>query len=241
MRKCIVVMMGFALLAGAQEKKEVEQGAGARVSKIVDVRHRDVREFQNVLEALGVRFEYSRELKVISLSGPRELVEAAAAAIQKLDKPAAPPKNIEITVYLLGASEQPIPGVAVPPELQAVTKQLKSVFSYQEFRLLDTAFLRIREGEIGTASGVVRPAEVPNIRNDWTYSINMEGVTVSGEGTSVVRIGKLRFMCPLPPFPTAARFETGIDFGEGQKVVVGKANLDSKTAMILVLAAKIID
>src|SRR5574342_757077 len=133
--------------AMAQEKEQV--------TKIIEVRNLDVRELPPLLLPFGAAIQFSLPLRRLVVSGRPETVAAVEEAVRRMDVPAPAPKNIEITAYILMASAQP--GGSVPPELEGVTKQLKNLFSYQGFRLLDTMVLRVRDGESGEASGVGAP------------------------------------------------------------------------------------
>ena len=55
-------------------------------------------------------------------------------------------RNVEVITYILMASKKGSAGEALPSELDGVAKQLKSVFGYTDFRLLDASVVRAREG-----------------------------------------------------------------------------------------------
>ncbi len=245
----VALILGTALCA--QEKKEPEATSGPLkgwVSKVVEIKHRDVSQFVGLLGALGVRGVPSPELKVIALSGPSDMVEAAAKAIQRLDVPSAAAKNIELTVYLLSGSPDAAQAGKIPPELEGVTKQLRGLFSYQSFHLLETMILRVRDGEDGEANGVgPAPDSGVGLTAKSSYRVMFRSVSLTaGDKGNVVRIGRLMFSSRVPVGnPLAlqnAGFTTGVDVGEGQKVVVGKANIDgSNSAMFLVVTARVVD
>ncbi len=237
------VILALTLVPAMAQEKE-------QVTKIIEVRNLDVRELPPLLLPFGAAIQFSLPLRRLVVSGRPETVAAVEEAVRRMDVPAPAPKNVEITAYILMASPQP--GGNVPPELEGVTKQLKNLFSYQGFRLLDTMVLRVRDGESGEASAVgTPPADFPtNLYAKTVYQARFTGVGVSGDDKiRLLRIRELKFGARIP-YSTGGSgyqfnevgFNTGIDVREGQKVVVGKANVDgSNNAMTLVVTARVVE
>ncbi len=181
----------------------------------------------------------SASLKAIAVSGPPAIVDAVGEAIKRFD---VPTKNTELTAYLLAASQQAAQADNVPKELDPVLKQLKSLFSYQGYRLLDTMIARAREGqelEMSSAGPAVR-VDRPNFYQLRAKSIN---ITAEGKG-SLIRLDGLRFSARTysGDTPLDTYINTDLDLREGQKVVVGKAGMGSSgDALILVITAKVVD
>ena len=172
--------------------------------------------------------------------------------IQRLDVPPPPVQNIDVTIYLMSALGQPAAG-AVPSELEGVVKQLKSTFSYKGYQLIDTQVIRVRAGQGGDASGVVENSS-PVAGAKTVSQVKFRSASVStDEKGRAIRIDNLRvgLRVPIPSSPNSKPdsfqyIETGIntdvDIREGQKVVVGKANMDgSDRASIVVLTAKVVE
>ena len=172
--------------------------------------------------------------------------------IQRFDVPPPAVKNIEVTIYLMSALGQPAAS-SVPPELEGVVRQLKSMFSYKGYQLMDTQVIRVRPGQVGEASGVVDSG--PSSGEAKTISqIKFKAALVSlDEKGRAIRIDGLKVGLKMPitsTGPTGVKsyqyldtgISTDIDIHEGQKVVVGKANMDgSDRASIVVLSAKVVD
>ncbi len=221
--------------------------------KVFKVKYADVEQLVNVLKIFGGRILSNRQLKVISVFGPPETVAAVAAAIKQLDVPPTVATNIEVTAYLLMASEQELPSQAIPIELRPVIDQLKKIFTYRGFGLLDTLVVRGRDGKRGNASGVISS---PMVGFNTYYSLSLRPRIVSTEKGRAIRIDDLQLNVRLPVVSgslqekekTAIEYQnaslfTSIDIREGQKVVVGKPTLISasdgtKGALIIVVTAR---
>jgi hypothetical protein len=263
-----VILLQFTALQGVygtQEKPaDTTKGESAKpeaagkqelVQKIVDVKYANAVEVWNILsqfvdQSEGSIMRGSITLRAIALLGTAENVAKMEEAIKRLDVPPPPTPNIELTAYLLMASEQETTK-KLSPDLEGVTKQLKSVFMYSGFRLLDTLMVRCRDGNGGEASGVA--PSTSEISNKTFYSFRFgTAKIVASPGVRMIRLDGLKLGVKVPvttgggPSPTFSYVDTGtntdIDVREGQKVVVGKSTIDgSENALFLVLSAKVVD
>jgi hypothetical protein len=138
---------------------------GQMVSAVFKIENADVRQVADVLQAfrriLGGTVQASPDLKVIAVSGPKELVAACEEAIKKLDVPPPPSRMVDLTFYLLTASRQASGGTGeVPSELDKVCEQLKTIAGFKSFKLVDTMALRVQEGRRAEQRGLL-PARTP--------------------------------------------------------------------------------
>jgi hypothetical protein len=79
------------------------------------------------------------------------------------------------------------------------------------------------------------------VRTIYHVAFNRVGVMSDEEG-HVIRIDGLNLGASIPGTVRETGFRTDIDVHEGQKVVVGKANIDtSNNAMILVVTARVVE
>jgi hypothetical protein len=248
----VVWLFGTAPISRAQEAPKAEEKAQTAPEdtrnwpvKMFQVKHANVHQLANVFKAFGAIINADDELKVISVRAPKEVVAAIEEAIQRLDVPQPPAKNIQLDAYLLIASVQGSSG-NVPADLQPVVKQLKNIFNYQDFRLLGTLSMRVRDAENGTVSGLL-PSVSANVTEPTSYRFHMNKAAITSEGKErSVRINGLELrmgyaLKGLPPHGEA-QISTSVDVREGQRVVVGKANMDSAdNALILVLTAQVVE
>lgn len=227
--------------------------------KVFKVKYADVEQLVDVLKIFGGRLVPNRQLKVIAAFAPPETIAAIAAAIKQLDVPPTVATNVETTAYLLVASERELPLQAIPTELRPVIDQLKKIFAYRGFSLLDTLVVRSRDGARGNASGVI-PSPLAGFNT--YYSLSLHPRITSDEKGRVIRIDNLQLDVRLPTVSDSTQREekgaqssavkyqnagifTSIDVREGQKVVVGKPTLIStsdgtKGALIIVITARVV-
>jgi hypothetical protein len=146
---------------------------------------------------------------------------------------------------MLLATQEPAAGGGVPAELQSTVAQLKNVFAYQGFQMLETAVLRGRPGESVMANGVLSAGKEDSAQ----YSLSFRPYVQSDDKARSIRIDRLEFSVnrhsvkPQGFQPsTSIAIRSDIDVKEGQKVIVGKTGLEgNQRALILVVTGKIVE
>jgi hypothetical protein len=254
MSKAILVTLAMALLAAGQEKQDAKvTHPGPRVQKVFQVKHADVDSLWNAFHQIA-NMRVDKNLKLLVVDGSPEAVKAIEDALKTLDVPVPAPtiKNVELTFHIILA--KPDKNGALPQALDAVQKNLESLFGFRGFYLLETAYMRGRDGnEVRTNGAIPTPTEPdsPHIN----YSILVHPSVSAGEKGNVIRLNRLQLHLKLPvvtgadPLTKKKQFQmhdagmnTQIDVREGQRVVVGKANMNaSDGALVLVVTAKVVE
>jgi hypothetical protein len=199
-----------------------------------------------LLGANGIN--HDSQMRTLAVEARKSRMDEYEQIIKQLDVPPPAIPNVEVTIYLMSALGQPASS-SLPPELEGVVKQLKSTFSYKGYELIDTQVIRTRAGRGGEASGTIDRGTTLKAVNQVKFS---EATISNDEKGRAIHLRNLRVGLRVPvqsnfgPTPTVNYLETGIntdiDVHEGQKVVVGKANMDgSDRASIVVLMAKVVD
>ena len=205
-----------------------EPAKPARVQKIVQLKHAD-----------------PKRMDVLTLSFPPEVMPAVEEAIKRFDVLPAGPSSIELTAYFLVASNMAYStDVPVPPELDAVVKQIRSVFAFKNFSLLDTLLLRAADGSVAQVSGQVDDRSSPPRLT--RFSVANWSVR-TGEKGDVISIGGLRagLRIPVSNGKDVTYIDTGLDLSRveapvGQNVVIGKSSLAGPgKALVIVLRARV--
>ena len=239
MKRAIISFLLLTVVLAAQET----------VRKFVPLKYVRAVQAAQVLGVFGQEMRISEAPNGIALSGPPEVVKAMEEMLAKIDVPPAVPKNVELTAYLLIGSVQGQSG-SLPDVLQPVIKQLQSLFTYKSFRLVDTMIARMRAG--GRRASVFGAVDVPGetLKGNAHLAADVAEVVPDPQGHQV-RITNLALTVSMPNGLlkdgqinwVRTGIETSVDVREGQKVVVGKANMAGAPdqALILVLTAKVLD
>jgi hypothetical protein len=222
------------------------------VQRIFAIKYADVEAIARTLSIFPVPVHPNRELRVVGVSAPAALMPTIEDTIKRLDVPRPAPQNVELTVYLLLASDNGTG--SVPPELEGVAKQLKTTFTFKGLHTIDTLVVRSRDKQSGDVKGLAKFD--PDIPNPSTYSFSYRAASIlSDEKGRLIRLDGLRFgarvvvkrqseaSSSFVAFDSIdAGFNTDIDVREGQKVVVGKTAVGgTNTALILVITAKVLE
>jgi hypothetical protein len=204
------------------------------------VKPQNVERIQRALKTVvgegNVRISGTSNEPQIDVRTSQALMLGVAELIKALDSALPSYRNIELTFYILEATREPAAdAAALPPELQPAITQLKSVFAYRGFRLLDTAFIRSRSGEPADASG---QAQVEGGTSG--YNLHVQALVSSEAHPGTIRIDNLHFQQWMKG--TNVGFSANVDLQEGQRAVIGKTSMEgSRSAFILVASGKIVD
>ena len=241
-RILIGVLLAAGLsLAGQDAKKTDTAPKKPQVQRLFILKYADPVQLMNLLQVFDASVHQNAEMHALAVEATPEAMHAIEDAIQKLDVPAAMPKNVEMTVFLLVASDAAAAGGAggpIPKDLDSVATQLKAAFPFKNYGLLDVLTFRTRTGQpVNTTSsgGSLQlegsPATVPVIT-----TVRISSVSVESDG-STVRIDKLvsRYQWGHQNL----ELSTDLDIKEGQKVVVGRLGISHDQALFLVMMAKV--
>lgn len=241
MKKLVMVVALLSSMAFAQDAALVPQ------QRVIELKNTsDYGRLEAFVQAFGVGIKPSPNERYVVLRGTKEQLDAAEAAIRKID---IPKKDVEL-VFQIVAGTAAAGQDKIPQDLEPVIRQLKKNFVYQNFRLVDSIEVRTREGKLAEASSAVQTPEV-NSQMSF-YRVSFGPALSSDEKGTVIRLDNLHFSAKIPvpvsgPGGTSFNYiDTGInqnvDVREGQKVVVGRANLNGKDgAFFLVVTAKVVD
>src|SRR6185503_5251053 len=159
-RKLITMALAFAALGFGQfgETKTPVEAKTKRVQKIFQLKHANPCGLVRVLMPIA-SVQCEQQLRVITADGTPEAIAAIEDALKRLDVPPAPTKNVELTFHMILAKAAK--DGSLPAELQAVQRNLESLFGFKGFQLIETAVMRTRDGTqadtIGAASFSTEP------------------------------------------------------------------------------------
>src|SRR5580658_889003 len=147
------IWIGLLLAAGlslaAQDGKKTDTAPKKpQIQRLFILKYADPNQLMDLLRVFDAQVRQNADMHALAIEATPEAMRAIEDAIQKLDVPSALPKNIELTIYLLVATDAATPtGSAVPKDLDAVATQLKNTFPFKNYGLLDVMTFRTRTGQ----------------------------------------------------------------------------------------------
>ncbi|MDQ2839445.1 MAG: hypothetical protein M3Y72_00055 [Acidobacteriota bacterium] len=265
MRISLIVLPLIACPALLFPQTPGEDMSPKSIVKIVRV-HGDARNIANLAgSGSGTHFEVSEALRAIVVRGRPTDVANVEKTIQELDalSPSAASsagKNVELTTYVIGGSMQPIAGTqeATGESLSPVIKQLRAIFPYTHYQVLSTMIMRSSQNGKASSQGMMRLQPLPDVSQPSSYVISYDSAKVSDDASASIHLSNFRFSAKVPYVSGSLRgnnstytttqfqmmdvgIDTDVDLREGQKVIVGKANVaESDTCFFLLLVAKLV-
>ena len=215
----------------------------ANIIKVVHVRYARAEAVKDLIG--GSLYVYANNgLKALVLKGNAASVAAAEEAVKELDVPAVSElaRNVEITVYVVGAGAKGPVENAAPRELEPVFRQLKAVFPYSAYELLDSTIIRCREGRQAGSGGLLKnfPTAQTGFLNRYNIAFNL-GERPESDSDRTVHFDRFNFSTGVPNSDIRVSVDTNLDVQEGQKVVVGNTNIDGgNSALFVVVSAKFV-
>jgi hypothetical protein len=233
----------FLCLFPALARPQAPAAEGGAITKVVRVHTPAARSLAGVASGGSpVEVRADDQLKAIVLRGKPADVAALETTIRELDSNSADrgSKNVELTVYLLDGSNATAGTEDKVPAIVPVVKQLRAVFPYRNYELLSTMLLRSGEGTPASTSGLLKG--FGNTSTPSHYTVSYKAARVSaGEAGPSVHLTDLHFVLHLAT-EAPVGVETDVDLREGQKVVVGKSNMENvDSALFVVLVAKLVE
>jgi hypothetical protein len=238
--KVIYGLVLMSMLARAQEPVP----AVKMERKLIQLKYVSANRVHNLLRNYtNANLDSDDNLHTIAVRGTTDAVAAFEEAVKKLDMP---PLDFELTVYLISATPQP--GDHLPDALASTAKQLHGVFAYKGYDLLDSFVLRGRDGQ--GVDGMQGGSAEGTIKNS-TYSFRYYRASVLAGPPQMVNLQNLNLQIRMPtgmrndkgqPEYKTTGVSTDIDIRDGQKVVVGKSDVNNgESPLILVVTAKVVE
>ncbi|MBV9158069.1 MAG: hypothetical protein JO097_17520 [Acidobacteriaceae bacterium] len=244
----LIALLGVPALALAQTPTVTQtpaEPATPIITKVIRVRYASPETIAELLRPGNPAVIVGDNgLKAIVLKGQSTDISSAEQAVKELDTP--PPsgsgKNIEVTVYVVGATANSESRATAPREIEPVIKQLQGIFPYGSYQLLDTMQIRSGEGRQASTRGIMKSFATGSTSGSKTYSIVYNTDADSQEnGQRAIRFQRFQFYTNENDKDQVG-FDTDFDVREGQKVVVGKTNVNAgDSALFVVLTARILE
>lgn len=252
MKRMLVFLLLAAAAIGAQDAKKTDaQPKKDVVQKLFILKYADPGQLTQLFTVFDAQVRQSPELHAITVEASPAAMHAIEDAIQKLDVPSALPKNVEMTCFLLLASDVAQPGPEIPKDLDSVVTQLKGAFPFKNYSLLDAINFQTRtRQQVRTSSngsyippGGTKPMSV-------NISLNLNGIALDADNNTLRVEGlSASFRVPVPGSNglsdtqfnyTDLSIRTDLDMKVGQKVVVGRLGIGRDQALFVVMTGKVL-
>jgi hypothetical protein len=238
-RMWIALVLAAAVSLAAQDTKKGETAPKKpQVQRLFILKYADPSQLMDLLRVFDASVRQSGEMHALAIEASPEAMRAIEDAIQKLDVPAAMPKNVEMTIFLLVATDlAAAAGGPIPQDLDSVATQLKATFPFKNYGLLDVLTFRTRTGQPVSTTSSGGSLHIENSTFSVISTVRINSISVESDG-STVRIDKLdsRFQWGSHNLDLS----TDLDVKEGQKVVVGRLGISHDQALFLVMIAKVL-
>lgn len=212
----------------------------AEVTKVIHVRYARAEALKDVLNNGGASVLANNGLKALVVHGSAAFVAATEQAVKELDVPLPSElaRDVELTVYVIGASPQATPEDKSTADIAPVIKQLKAVFPYGGYQLLDSMMIRSREGRQSQSDGILRSfSSGQSHPNPYHIRCNLEGNDEGSDRT--IRFDRFSFATQVPDADVS--IDANFDIQNEQKVVVGSTNIDGgNSALFVVVSARFV-
>lgn len=186
----------------------------------------------------GVNIRSDNSLGVIVLHGDPSTLNEIHTQIQELDRRSS--NDVEVTAYVIGATNQSSASTPVGKEIEPVVKQLAAVFPYAAYAILDTVLLRSTVGSDVQSNGVLRLPGADSTSAQYFIGYRVE--SRPGNSRALIALTSFRFRAVLPNGGGESSLTTNLDIQPGQKIVVGKTNANNgEAALFVVLTARFLD
>jgi hypothetical protein len=249
-RMWIALVLAAAVSLAAQDTKKGDTAPKKpQVQRLFILKYADPSQLMNLLQVFDASVHQNAEMHALAIEATPEAMRAIEDAIQKLDVPSALPKNIEMTVFLLVATDSATAaGSPVPKDLDDVATQLKSTFPFKSYGLLDVLTFRTRTGQSVSTTSSGGSFQIGTRPVSVISSLRIGSISVESDG-STVRIDRMNssYRVPVPTGGGGDQFnyqdlgiQTDLDIKAGQKVVVGRLGISHDQALFLVMMAKVL-
>ena len=249
-KKLAILMIASACYAVGQGNTASTSKPAEIETKLILLKHASASGVARLLNNAGLPVAGDNGLRAIVVRSTPDKIQEVERIVKQLDaEPQLPAPveatNCDMTVYVLGATKTPSGEAQLSQGLLPVVKQLKAVFPYQSYRLLETISQRSRVGASTNLAGILRPFEGSNSNLPSKYTLTYTLAGISKErGQWIAQVNNFsfgvdsRFRVDNSSFSRDVGIKSSFDVKSGQKVVIGNASVTGDESIFLVVEAK---
>jgi hypothetical protein len=249
-KKLAFLMIAFAWCAAGQGTTASTSKPAEVETKLILLKHASASGVARLLNNAGLPVAGDNLLRAIVVRSTPDKIDQVERIVKQLDAEPQPllqtePTNCDLIIYVLGGTKTSPGEGQLSQSLLPVVKQLKAVFPYQSYRLLETLSQRTRVGESTSLAGILPPFEGSNSNIPSKYVlIYTLGSVSSQRGQWIAKVDKFSFnvnsyfRVDNSSFSRDAEVKSSFDVKSGQKVVIGNASVTGDESIFLVVEAK---
>jgi len=249
-KKLAVLMIAFAWCVAGQGTTASTSKPAEVETKLILLKHASASGVARLLHNAGLPVAGDNLLRAIVVRSTPDKIDQVERIVKQLDAepqplPQTEPTNCDLIIYVLGGTKTSPGEGQLSQSLLPVVRQLKAVFPYQSYRLLETLSQRTRVGESTSLAGILPPFEGSNSNIPSKYVlIYTLGSVSSQRGQWIAKVDKFSFnvnsyfRVDNSSFSRDAEVKSSFDVKSGQKVVIGNASVTGDESIFLVVEAK---
>ena len=239
------LILPFTLMA--QEEKSLETSPSEKVrTQVFNLKNAHPGQLAQQLKTFfpQAKISHQHETRQLIVQTNTEIMASIKELIKALDRPMPVKRNIELTIHLMIASDQPSSD-NIEGDLRAVVEELSKTFSYKAYRLLDRFVFRTRDGSRAEFSG---QSPLPSGSKGAATFYKFEFRSVQFSEIQEKRFVTLdQFVFELGQDPAdgpkvVSEMSATITLEEGQIGVIGKSSVGGpNNALIVAVVARVLD
>jgi hypothetical protein len=249
-KKLTILMIAFAWCAAGQGTTAPASKPAEIETKLILLKHASASGIARLLNNAGLPVAGDNGLGAIVVRSTPDKIEQVERIVKQLDAEPQPQAQTELTncdliIYVLGGTKTSFGEGQLSQGLLPVVKQLKAVFPYQSYRLLETLSQRSRVGASTNLAGILRPFEGSNSNfpSKYTLTYTLAGIS-KDRGQWIAQINNFsfgvdsQFRVDNSSFSRDVGIKSSFNVKSGQKVVIGNASVTGDESVFLVVEAK---
>jgi hypothetical protein len=234
----------------AQDAESSRPSPSGLITKVIRVRYANAENIATTVPpARSLFIRGNNGLRVVVVAGEPKDVASVVETVKELDVPSISDvaRDVEMRVYVIGAGPKAQTPAVAASDIEPVIKQLEAAFHYASYQLLDTMLLRSREGETAKTDGMMKSFPTVQEQHANRYAIEYHLLNEPGDTHRTIRLDRFEFRTHTSTAASNAEtlnvgLQTNLEVHEGEKIVVGKTNIDDgDSALFVVLTAKIVE
>jgi hypothetical protein len=200
-----VFLLPFLFLGAGYADDAPKPAPTGPVLRMFTLKYADADQIGRLFSQFSYPISTNRDFNVLTVTAPASFLEKVEAIVKQFDVAPMPPKNIELTLYLLAGTDEP-GSTPLPKEFDEIQKHLLETSSFKAYKLADSHVIRTRAGQPADSTGSLEISQI-RFRAIW-INADAKGNIISVDGLHV----QIK----------ASAIDVDLDLREGQLTVIGK-------------------